>query len=401
MQSLQNLIGKCPGWVQRLDQLAGEIERRQLELAELTEAQSNAKPSSIRSRGSCDSLKPTEEPQARLASAHEQDAVPSSSTVPNGDDAARPETSQANDFDAQADINRLKQEALNEAQAQVCAMIKVKRSDSVISHEGASSRYRTRDMVIVYYDSNVQLFFEDVVKFVSASRNLMRKAKMAAKVAHIKRMAELETPSDDELDTNPEADAGSIIPSTLDVDQPLEPDVLPNGDADEPMPVLPNPREVRRANGRPRYSRETYGTAALAASKGKDLPDVYDELDKGLEYVQAQCEKAAHQILRDGNCSEEVENIKRKLAETKQLAEQEVERIKVEDPDALKQLDEPPKPRTYRPMTLRRDKTANGASEPKELTVDLSAKLEVDNEIDEAIDVPPKLIYRSTRTMRP
>ncbi len=47
-------------------------------------------------------------------------------------------------------------------------------------------------MIIVYYDSYVETFFEELIKFVSGSRNFMRKAKMAAKVAQIKRMAERE-----------------------------------------------------------------------------------------------------------------------------------------------------------------------------------------------------------------
>ena len=47
-------------------------------------------------------------------------------------------------------------------------------------------------MIIVYYDSAVQTAFEDLVKFVSGSRNSMRKGKMAAKMAEMKRAAELE-----------------------------------------------------------------------------------------------------------------------------------------------------------------------------------------------------------------
>ena len=48
-------------------------------------------------------------------------------------------------------------------------------------------------MIIVYYDSAVQTAFEDLVKFVSGSRNSMRKGKMAAKMAEMKRAAELLT----------------------------------------------------------------------------------------------------------------------------------------------------------------------------------------------------------------
>ena len=65
------------------------------------------------------------------------------------------------------------------AQAKARATVKRRhRSDSVISQEGGAPKYRTRSMIIVYYDSYVQSFFEELVRFVSASRNLMRKAKI-------------------------------------------------------------------------------------------------------------------------------------------------------------------------------------------------------------------------------
>jgi len=55
-------------------------------------------------------------------------------------------------------------------------------------------------MIIVYYDSAVQTAFEELVKFVSASRNAMRKGKMAAKMAEMRRAAELEVEADEEED---------------------------------------------------------------------------------------------------------------------------------------------------------------------------------------------------------
>ena len=74
-------------------------------------------------------------------------------------------------------------------------------------------KYRSRN--IVYYDSYVQLFFEDFVKFVSTSRNKIRKPKMAAKVARIKRLAELERleESDKEgAEPTPSVADGAIAP---------------------------------------------------------------------------------------------------------------------------------------------------------------------------------------------
>lgn len=57
-------------------------------------------------------------------------------------------------------------------------------------------------------------------------------------------------------------------------------------------------------------------------------PDIFDELDKGLGWCQGQCEHATHQFLRNGDCSTEIANIKRKPEEVKQSAEKEMKRIK-------------------------------------------------------------------------
>ena len=43
--------------------------------------------------------------------------------------------------------------------------------------------------------------------------------------------------------------------------------------------------------------------------------------------MQSTCEHAAHQFLRDGECNEEITNIKRRLGEVKDLAAKEMERL--------------------------------------------------------------------------
>ena len=49
-----------------------------------------------------------------------------------------------------------------------------------------------------------------------------------------------------------------------------------------------------------------------------EQPDVYDELNNGLEYVQSMCEQ--------------VSNIKRRMVKIKELADKEMERVKKEGP---------------------------------------------------------------------
>lgn len=182
MDSLKSLTAYVPDWIDRLDELSGKIEQRQIELARLEadtkdtdESEAKLKRSkSLRNKGSTESLRPT-------------------------DDPIRDDTTPEPETDALAML-----ELPQMTTAMRRALRKKRRTESLASlddgdHENSKRKQnRTRSMIIVYYDSYVQTFFEDLVKFVSAQRNMMRKAKMAAKVAHIKRMAELEMPDDGE-----------------------------------------------------------------------------------------------------------------------------------------------------------------------------------------------------------
>jgi hypothetical protein len=141
------------------------------------------------------------------------------------------------------------------------------------------------------------------------------------------------------------------------------------------------------------------------------VADVYDELDKGLELVQGMCETAAHQFLRDGDCSEEVAGIQKRFTETKALAHREIERSKDVAPDSPT-LDDDfiLKARSFRRQTMRRGHAAVSVG-PKELAAIAASaspsaefgELEVDNGADNAAEEDmelPKMIYKRTRIMQ-
>lgn len=422
MEALKNLVANVPDWLKKLNELSGQIEQRQVELAKLTAENKASSPGggasstaskSVRNKGSTESLKPRDEPEAHptdptqpdaadnaadteaaaaagaaaaKASAEQQPAAPSSPSHSQSPSALQRQASQMR--------------AAGQARARA-TLRKRQRSDSVISADGAAApKYRTRSMIIVYYDSYVQMFFEELVKFVSASRNMMRKAKMAAKVAKIKRLAELEAPDDDDQDTTPSAGAGGGLAAG---DAPIA--AAPSRDGEEEIEAAPPLQYVSTRRLGPSalmMSRNMYARAGgrgpnpasmMGAGANPAAPDVYDELDKGLEYVQSMCEHAAHQFLRDGECGEEVANIKRRLAETNELANKEMERVQREDPQALLKTggeDDGMRGRSYRPQSMRRD------AMPK---VELKAgPLEVDEAGEE--EELPKLVYKSTRMMR-
>ncbi|KAF4460946.1 hypothetical protein FALBO_12263 [Fusarium albosuccineum] len=384
MDALKNLVNNVPGWLKRLDDLSGQVDRRQAELAAVAAAEGkNSETKSLRNKGSTESLKPKDDPPVVHAEA------PAGEDNPEDVPAKREQT--PNDtpktHTPSPDSIMQQQEVIKAARARARAQVKKKpKSPSMMSTEDAPAAYRTRSMIIVFYDSYVQGFFDDLVRFVSSSRNLMRKAKMAARVAQIKKLAEQDVSED-----------GS------------------NGDND-----LPSLRYM---------SSRRFGPMSISRPGASDQPpDVYDNLDKGLEFVQSMCEHGAHQFLRDGDCNDEISKVQKRLTEVLEMASKEMERVQREEPELAKETGEMGKIHTRRPISMRRDisiglkegtptptgeenklepaKEESAKIEPAEPTgMDLSAPLAVDPDImeaDEGIDIDeiPKLQYRSTRAMR-
>lgn len=344
-------------------------------------------------------------------------------------------------------------------------------TESMLTGDGPAlaSKYRSKSLVIVYYDSYVQSFFEEVVKFVSASRNLMRKAKMAAKVAQIKRMAELEMPEDSSEGSDEDFGNGvaNFCPPQLSpsVEQPdvvvkmngdglkvadTESDhgaaktKLPNDNANNTTPKIstsqdnakgsPTPSPLLSGPFRPSMAAWSSLSQHGKQAETKQKSSILDELDKSLELVQSMCEHAAHQFLRDGDCSDEIVNIKERLMTTKATADKELQLILENDTDgSLKKLmvdGGSVRNRTYRAQIMRRDIVSNGAASPSLKTsfvspgsgngqvngspvangsgveIQTAPALEVDEDIGggDAAHLeknPPKFEFRSTRAMGP
>jgi len=122
---------------------------------------------------------------------------------------------------------------------------------------------------------------------------------------------------------------------------------------------------------------------------GDTRVDVFDILDKGLEWCQSQCEHAAHQFLREGECTTEIENIKKKLCEVKETAEKEMEKLQKDEATTLSGF--PGKGREFKSVQMRRDPGL-----PNDLEVDDSLPMEVD---DEGVDdmEQPVLVFKRSR----
>ncbi|QPH12165.1 hypothetical protein C2857_004257 [Epichloe festucae Fl1] len=398
MEALRNLANNIPDWRRRLHDLNGQIEHRQAELAALAGADANsaASPPSLRNKGSSESLKPKDEGPMHLDSELPQPSsrnrakrpaptrTPSSPSREGQVPASPPSPGSEN----RAALHKKAREAVAAHARGLVQANKKRRSNSMVSAEGGTPTYRTRSMIIVYYDSYVQGFFDDLVRFVSSSRNLMRKAKMAAKVAQIKRMAELEIAND--------AKRSSAERFAVD--------------------ALPSLRCMSTRRLGP-TSNDQASTDSRQAGNSDEPVDVYDSLDKSLEFVQSTCEHSAHQFLRDANCHDEIRKIQARLMEVLQESVREIERVQREDPELAKEIGDTGKARMHRPISVRRDVNAEHkdgtiSNREKRLTLEIapiptlvpgpSAMLEIDTHLDEDLNdlVAPKLEYRSTRLMR-
>ncbi|KAF2808238.1 uncharacterized protein BDZ99DRAFT_464130 [Mytilinidion resinicola] len=194
---------------------------------------------------------------------------------------------------------------------QMQLMKRKRKPGSVLSgHASGPIKYRSRTMIIVWYDSEVQKAFEALVRCIGTGRNLLRKGKMAAKM---EALADMASAFDDDGDDDDSTAKVGYKPR---------------------VSGMPNFRSTRRMGGS--------GGAA-----GGDSGAKFDAADKELEKAQSLCERGAHQFLRDGDCRTELNAVRQHFAEVQNLSEQymssqskmdtvTVDEVKVEVPKQLK-----------------------------------------------------------------
>ena len=166
------------------------------------------------------------------------------------------------------------------------------------------SKNRTRHMTVVQYDSKVQTAFERIVQFLSLCRNVMRKENAAAMTRRFKKLAVDAKVCDlteyEKTSGTGHSGLGGAEHNVLQIDEETA--------VAHSIPVAMDDEDVPNIKM----------FALRARNRGKSPKSIYSELDSGLEWCQSVCEKAAHQIFRDGTI--EIEGLKRRFAELIKLA---------------------------------------------------------------------------------
>ena len=141
-----------------------------------------------------------------------------------------------------------------------------RKTASVCSARSGPSEYRSKSMVVVYFDGETQKQFEGLVRMVGTCRNAIRKGKLSAK-----------------LDTLSRSGSSSSQNSTT------------------------SGEETVKGLGTFRYTTTTTYRRQDGLFNGRpDGTASFDNVDGFLERAQILCERAAHQLLRDGECTPEV-----------------------------------------------------------------------------------------------
>ncbi|KAL1643668.1 hypothetical protein SLS58_004683 [Diplodia intermedia] len=254
------LRDNIPAWLEDLQRIATKIEEKQDEIAKVPVVQKV-----VKKTGSTETLK--EGKEALL----EQDGSAAASAAPE-----QPHIPNQAERQALANANRKRKTA------------------SVLSKASGPNKYRTRSMIVVYYDAEVQKAFETLVRNIGTGRNMLRKGKMAA------RMEAMSVDTQDDDDDN---------------DQ--------NSDDFDPI--------IAKLQFRPRAGLGGFRTTrgmGLGGFGGDAGSEAFDTADKALENAQSLCERGAHQSLRDGDCRTELGGARKSFDEVIKVANAEIAKQK-------------------------------------------------------------------------
>lgn len=167
---------------------------------------------------------------------------------------------------------------------------KRKPGTSLRSNASGPRNFRSKQMVVVYYDSHIQSELEKLVKSFGAARNNLRKGKNAYNAAK-----------------------GFSLPALSKRFEGADSFLL--------NPIAKSGPRLAKTQSEPTVSTTTDVASGEAA---------FQRADKELEVIQSLCEHAAHQVIRDGDCNVELKDAADKLDSLLTLAQLTLEQLKAE-----------------------------------------------------------------------
>lgn len=253
LKGFVHLTDSIPEWLVKLDALAIQVAEQHSRFARLSQSQFTEFRLS-KKHDSTESLRPAKD---------------------DPDDSSSPAL--LDPFDPSKKIQPTTQAGANIVVKEIKR--KRKSGSADLSATSGPQRYRTRSLVIVYYDSAIQEAFEQLVRGIAGARNNLRKGRTAASFQA--RLASIGMGGDE---------------------------------ADDADPARSPKLTVKRAS---RFSPPTEG------------PN-FKKADEDLDAAQNLCEVAAHQFLRDGDCVAEIVGARKRFEECLEIAKAEVKKLQAE-----------------------------------------------------------------------
>lgn len=250
-----------------------------------------------------------------------------------------------------------------------------KATSSIRSGASGPQKFRSRHMVVVQYDGHTQTVLEGMVRNVGAARNNLRKGKQSRELS-----LGLELPA---FKRRPEIDQDSHDIFGLTLKDPTR--------MRYPSPLNP------KIDLLPTTGDEKKGTV------------VFEEADKELEKAKSLCEAAAHQFLRDGDCSVEIQGLKDAFSSVLEMANKEERKLREEEelnptPEepTTDHLKRPEENGGFSPLEIVAKVNGNGHinTSPEVLLTEKSGAIEVDDNDDSDISVDLAAFRRTMRNGR-
>ncbi|KAF3483083.1 uncharacterized protein GIQ15_02407 [Arthroderma uncinatum] len=224
---------------------------------------------------------------------------------------------------------------------------------------------RVRQQVVIHYDAQTQTALERLVRDIGGARNQIRKGRMNYMM---------------------KVDFGRrAFPSRL----------FPGADDDENAIALPPRPSFRKSRSTQFDTKEASATTTngttTTSTQAKPSSSAFDLADKQLELAQSLCETAAHQFLRNGDCSRELSRTLERLGTALEMAQAEEKRLEAEK-EAEKQRQQAEEEEQESKSDRTAVETVGPADTEIQMQVDSHQPMKVKMDMNGDVKAPPEMM---------